>query len=139
MHHIWCLDLENTKDFFERVWDYQAKKYEIAIFCCINSCSITRILKENNVPLLHHAACKEFVSLMQKAFRDSCNRCLVLYPVMQNPSTLSNRQRSMDSSTSNFKFASQSPKPEDMDIEFPASAASPPWDPNTRQFGNLSH
>ena len=60
VHHVWCLDPENTKDFFERVWDYQAKKYEIAIFGCINSCSITRILQENDVPLLHCAACKEF-------------------------------------------------------------------------------
>ena len=25
VHHVWCLDPENTKDFFERVWDYQAK------------------------------------------------------------------------------------------------------------------
>ena len=25
VHHVWCLDQENTKDFFEMVWDYQAK------------------------------------------------------------------------------------------------------------------
>ena len=25
VHHVWCLDLENIKDSFERVWDYQAK------------------------------------------------------------------------------------------------------------------
>ena len=46
-----------------------------------------RILQENDVPLLHRAACKEFVSLVQKAFRDSCNSHLLLYPVEQNPST----------------------------------------------------
>ena len=61
------------------------KKYYIAIFCCINSCSILRILQENDVPLLHRAAWKEFVSLLQKAFRDSCNRHLVLYHVKPNP------------------------------------------------------
>ena len=55
-HHVWCLDLENTTDFFQRVWDYQAKNYEIAIFCCIDSCSKTRILQGNKVPLLHRAA-----------------------------------------------------------------------------------
>ena len=25
VHHVWCLDPENTKDFFEKVWDYQVK------------------------------------------------------------------------------------------------------------------
>ena len=25
VHHLGCLDQENMKDFFERVWDYQAK------------------------------------------------------------------------------------------------------------------
>ena len=99
----------------------------IFIFCCIDSCSITRILQENDVPLLHRAACKEFVSLVQKAFRDSCNRHLVLYEVEPNPSTPCNRQRSSDSSTSDF--ASPSPEPEDMEVEFPAS---PPPDPTTR-------
>ena len=88
--------------------------------------------------MLPGSACKEFVSLMQKAFRDSwlvsCNRSLVLYPVKPNPSTPCKRQRSIDSSTSDF--ASPSPEPEDMDIEFPAL---PPWDPNTRPFGKLSH
>ena len=34
------------------------KKYDIAIFCFIDSCSITRILQENDVLLLHRAACK---------------------------------------------------------------------------------
>ena len=45
VHHVWCLDLENTKDLFERVLDYQAKKNYISIFCCIDSCSITKILQ----------------------------------------------------------------------------------------------
>ena len=25
VHHVWCLDQENMKDFFEKVWDYQVK------------------------------------------------------------------------------------------------------------------
>ena len=25
VHHVWCLDPENMKDFFEKVWDYQVK------------------------------------------------------------------------------------------------------------------
>ena len=25
MHHVWCLDPKNMKDFFVRGWDYQAK------------------------------------------------------------------------------------------------------------------
>jgi len=148
VHHVWCQDPENTKDFFERIWEYQVKKYYIAnffrcidscyitrifIFCCINSCSITRILQDNDVPLLHRAACKEFVSLVQKAFRDSCNRHLLLYSVEPNPSTPCKRRRSIDSSTSDF--ASLSPELEDMEVEFPAS---PPWDPKTRPFGKLS-
>ena len=29
VHHVWCLNPENMKDFFERVWDYQAKNYDI--------------------------------------------------------------------------------------------------------------
>ena len=102
-------------------------------FRCIDSCSITRILQENDVPLLHRAACKEFVSLVQKAFRDSCNRHLLLYPVEPNPSTPCKRQRSSDAFTSDF--ASPSPEPEDMAVEFPAS---PPWDPKTRPFGKRS-
>ena len=57
---------------------------------------IEEILQENDVPLLHHAACKEFVSLVQKAFRDSYNRYLVLYPVKPNPSTPCKHQRSSD-------------------------------------------
>ena len=80
------------------------------------------------------SGCKYFVSLMQKAFRDSCNRHLLLYPVKPNPSTPCKRRRSIDSSTSGFN--SPSPDPEDMEVEFPAS---PPWDPNTRPFGKLSH
>ena len=105
----------------------------IFIFCFINSCSITRTLQDNDVPLLHRAACKEFVSLVQKAFRDSCNRHLLLYPVEQNPSTPCKRRRSIDSSTSDYAFPF--PKPEDMEVEFPAS---PPWDPKTRPFGKRS-
>ena len=31
VHHVWCLYPENMKDFFEWVWDYQAKKYNILI------------------------------------------------------------------------------------------------------------
>ena len=95
---------------------------------------IEEILQENDVPLLHRAACKEFVSLVQKAFLDSCNRHLVLYPVKPNPSTPCKHQRSSDFSISDF--ASPSPEPEDIEVEFPAS---PPWDPNTRPFGELSH
>ena len=30
MHHVWCLDPKNTKDFFERIQDYQAKIYPVA-------------------------------------------------------------------------------------------------------------
>ena len=97
------------------------KKYDIVIFCCFDSCSITRILQENDVPRLHRAACKEFVSLVQKAFLDSCNRHLVLYQ----------EQRLL-----HFRLRSPSPEPEGMEVEFPAS---PPWDPNTRPFGKLSH
>ena len=29
VHHVWCLNPENMKDFFEGVWDYQAKNYDI--------------------------------------------------------------------------------------------------------------
>ena len=134
VHHVWCLDPENTKDFFEKVWDYQVINTKLRFFRCIDSCSITRILQENDVPLLHRAACKEFVSLVQKAFRDSCNRHLLLYPVEPNASTPCKRQRSSDAFTSDF--ASPSPEPEDMAVEFPASAL---WDPNTRPFGKLSH
>ena len=25
LYHIWCLDLENMKDFIGKVWDYKAK------------------------------------------------------------------------------------------------------------------
>ena len=32
VHHVWCLDQENTKDFFERVWDYQAKNTTLRFF-----------------------------------------------------------------------------------------------------------
>ena len=95
---------------------------------------IEEILQENDVPLLHRAACKEFVSLVQKAFRDSCNRNLVLYEVKPNPSLPCKRQRSSDSST--FDFASPSPKPENIEVSFPASS---PWDPNTMPFGKVSH
>ena len=76
---------------------------------------IEEILQENDVPLLHRAACKEFVSLVQKAFRDSCNRHLVLYLVKPNPSTPCKRQWSSDSSTSDF--ASPSPEPEDIEVD----------------------
>ena len=31
VHHVWCLDPENMKDFFERVWDYQAKNTKYVI------------------------------------------------------------------------------------------------------------
>ena len=96
VHHVWCLDPENTKDFFEKVWDYQVINTKLRFFRCIDSCSITRILQENDVPLLHRAACKEFVSLVQKAFRDSCNRYLVPYEVKPNPSPPCKRQRSSD-------------------------------------------
>ena len=32
VHHVWSLDLENMKDFFERVWDYQAKNTSLQFF-----------------------------------------------------------------------------------------------------------
>ena len=37
VHHVWqwCLDLENTKDFFERVWDYQAKNTTLQFFVAL--------------------------------------------------------------------------------------------------------
>ena len=72
---------------------------------------------------------QEFASLMQKALRDSCNRHIVLYPVKSNPSTPCKRQRSSDSSTSDF--ASPSPKPEDMEVEY--SCVTPVG------LGKLSH
>ena len=50
------------------------------------------------------------------------------------PSTPCKRQRSSDSSTSDF--ASPSPEPEGMEVKFPVS---PPWDPSTRPLGKLSH
>ena len=59
------VDQENMKDFFERVWDYQAKSTTLRFFV---ASIIIRRLQENNVPLLHRAACKEFVSLLQKSF-----------------------------------------------------------------------
>ena len=51
-YYVWCLDLENMKDFFEKVWDYQEK---------IRHCDLlhhfmfhdTKSCKKNNVPLLH--------------------------------------------------------------------------------------
>ena len=52
--------------------------------------------------VLPGSACKEFVSLMQKAFQGFLHSHLVLYPVKPNPSTQCKRQRSIDSSTSNF-------------------------------------
>ena len=80
-------------------------------------------MQENKVPLPHRAACKELVSLVQKAFRD--NRHLVLYDVKQNISSLCKHQRSSDCSTSDF--ASPSPEPKDMEVKFPASSL---WDPS---------
>ena len=32
VHHVWCLDPENTKDFFEKVWDYQVKNTTLRFF-----------------------------------------------------------------------------------------------------------
>ena len=78
-----------------------------------------RLHNENLAGKRHCAACREFVSLVQKAIRDSYNGHLVLYPVKQKPSTQCKRQRSSDSSTSDF--ASTSPEPKDMAVEFPAS------------------
>ena len=55
------------------------------VICCIASCSMTR----RSSPLLccGTAACKEIVSLVQKAFLDSCNLYLVLYEVNEIPGT----------------------------------------------------
>ena len=32
VHHVWCLDPKNTKDFFEKVWDYQVKNTTLRFF-----------------------------------------------------------------------------------------------------------
>ena len=32
VHHVRCLDQENTKDFFERIWEYQVKNSKIRHF-----------------------------------------------------------------------------------------------------------
>ena len=32
VHHVWCLDPENTKDFFEKVWDYQVINTKLRFF-----------------------------------------------------------------------------------------------------------
>ena len=32
VHHVWCLDPENTKDFFERIWEYQVKNTTLRFF-----------------------------------------------------------------------------------------------------------
>ena len=32
VHHVWCLDLENTKDFFAKVWDYQVINTKLRFF-----------------------------------------------------------------------------------------------------------
>ena len=32
VHHVWCRDRENMKDFFERVWDYQAKNMTLRFY-----------------------------------------------------------------------------------------------------------
>ena len=58
------------------------------------------------------AACKECVFLVQKASHNSCNRHLVLYQVKPNPSQPCKRQRSGDSSNSDFAYPS--PEPEDI-------------------------
>ena len=34
VHHVWCLDPENTEDFFERTWDYQAKLQHFDLLHC---------------------------------------------------------------------------------------------------------
>ena len=35
VHHVWCLNLENAKGFFERVWDYQARKTTLPFFVAL--------------------------------------------------------------------------------------------------------
>ena len=37
VYHVWCQcpDPDNMEDFFEKIWAYQAKKYDIAI-CSID-------------------------------------------------------------------------------------------------------
>ena len=32
VHHVWCLDPKNTKDFFERIWEYQVKNTTLRFF-----------------------------------------------------------------------------------------------------------
>ena len=137
VHHVWCLDQENMKNFFERVWDYQAKKQNFVI-CCIASCSMTRNLAGKQ--------CSSSLLCCQKGIRfpwaeslplckKPCNFHLVLYEINPNPSPPCKRQRSSDSSTSDF--ASPTPEPENMpvEVEYPAS---PPWNPKTRLFGKIS-
>ena len=117
------------KDFFERVWQYQAKNMTLRFY--VASINIPLFLDKNLAGKRRSSpsscCCKEFVSLVQKAFRDSCNRHLVPYEVKLNPSLPCKRQRSSDSSTSDF--ASPSPEPEDIEVKFPASSL---WDPKTR-------
>ena len=43
VHHVWCLDPENTKDFFERIWEYQVKNTTLRFFRRIDSCYITNL------------------------------------------------------------------------------------------------
>ena len=71
VHYVWCLNLENTNDFFGTI----RKKNTTLRFFLLDR---KEILQENDVPLLHRAVCKEFVSFVQKAFRNSCNCLLVL-------------------------------------------------------------
>ena len=88
-------------------------------FCCINSCSIRESCRKTTFLSFIVLPARNSFALCTKAFRDSCNRHLLLYSVEPNPSTPCKRRRSVDSSTSDF--ASPSPEPEDMEVEFPAS------------------
>ena len=63
VHCVWFLDPENAKDpfKFEKIWDYQAN----ILYCDWRCVPRQSILQENDIPLLHRAACKEFVSPVQ--------------------------------------------------------------------------
>ena len=51
VHHVWCLDPENMKDFLERVWDYQAK-HAVTTLWFVASLHVPW----HDVPLLYCAA-----------------------------------------------------------------------------------
>ena len=136
VHHVWCLDPENTKDFFEKVWDYQVKNTTLRFF------SLHRFMFHNEnlagkrrsspssccLQGIRFPCAESLPRLVQPPLTPLPGRAEPFHAV-QAPL----RRRSIDSSTSDF--ASLSPELEDMEVEFPAS---PPWDPKTRPFGKRS-